>query len=296
MGMRIKTNVQSLVAQRHLQENSGVLAKSMEKLASGSRINSSQDDAAGMAVSETMRGKIRGLNQAKRNAGDAVSMVQVAEGAMNEMGNIMVRMRELTVQAASDTLGDHERTYLNKEYTQLAGEIDRIAGSTEFNGNKFFVPNEGKNPTDQYTIQVGANRSTPEMNRDTITIDLKGLRFTSQELGLGKGSEIGAENYGDKGPTVGMISEKLTTLDNAMARLSNERANLGALQSRLGSTINNLGVSVENLETAKSRIKDVDVAEETAELTKDRILVQSNMAVLAQSNQLPEMALSLLRP
>src|SRR3989338_8572657 len=289
MGMRIKTNVHSLVVQRHLQENSNNLAKSMEKLASGYRINSSQDDAAGMAVSEMMRGKIRGLNQAKRNAGDASSMLQVAEGAMNEMGNIMIRMRELTVQAASDTLGERERSYLNREYTQLGEEIDRIAGTTEFNGNKFFVPNDNDTP-DEYTIQVGADRSSPEMNRDTISINLKGLRFTTQDLGIGKGAEIGALVAGEKGPSVSAIAEKLTTLDNAMARLSNERASLGALQSRLGSTMNNLAISVENLDTAKSSIKDVDVAEETAELTKDRILVQSNMAILSQSNQLPEMA------
>lgn len=295
MGMRIKTNVHSLVVQRHLQENSTALAKSMEKLASGYRINSSQDDAAGMAVSEVMRGKIRSLNQAKRNAGDASSMLQTAEGAMNEMGNIMVRMRELTVQAASDTIGERERSYLNREYTQLGEEIDRIANTTEFNGNKFFVPNE-KDAPNEYTFQVGADHSTPEMNRDTLSFNLKGLRFTTQDLGIGKGSEIGAMVPGEKGPAVSAIAEKLTTLDNAMGRLSNERASLGALQSRLGSTLNNLSVSVENLDAARSRIKDVDVAEETAELAKNRILVQSNMAVLAQSNQLPEMALALLRP
>jgi flagellin len=295
MGMRIKTNVQSLVVQRHLQENSGALAKSMEKLASGFRINNSQDDPAGLAVSEIMRGKIRSLNQAKRNAGDASSMLQVAEGAMNEMGNIMVRMRELTVQAASDTIGERERTYLNREYTQLAEEIDRIASTTEFNGNKFFVPNEN-DARDAYTIQVGANHSSPETNTDTISFNLGGLHFASQDLGIGKGAEIGAQVAGEKGPTLPVIAEKLTTLDNAMDRLANERASLGALQSRLSSTINNLAVSVENIDTAKSRIKDADIAEETAELTKNRILVQSNMAVLAQSNQLPEMALALLRP
>ena len=139
MGMRIRTNTQSLHTQRQLQNNTQSLNNSMAKLSSGYRINKSRDDAAGLAVSEVMTGKIRGLNQAKRNTNDAISMVQVAEGAMNEMGNILIRMRELTVQSGSDTLGDKERSYLNREYVQLVDEIDRIAATTEFNENKFFI-------------------------------------------------------------------------------------------------------------------------------------------------------------
>lgn len=294
MSMRIRTNVHSLIAQRHLGNNGQTMGESLERLSSGYRINKSRDDAAGLAVSETMRGKIRGLNQAKRNSNDAVSMLQVAEGAMNEMGNILVRMRELTVQSATDTLGEKDRSFLNKEYVQLAQEIDRIAATTEFNDNKFFSLSED-NPRTEYVIQVGANHSPSNSNTDTLSINLEGLKFTSADLGIGKNAEIGPVSMDEKGPSREEISQKLGTLDQALGRLSSERATLGAMQSRLDSTVNNLSISIENLNTANSRIRDVDVAEETANLSKGRILVQSNLSVLSQANQLPDMALTLLR-
>lgn len=294
MGMRIRTNVTSLVAQRHLSNNNKTLGESLERLSSGYRINKSRDDAAGLAVSENMRGKIRGLNQAKRNANDAVSMLQVAEGAMNEMGNILIRMRELTVQAASDTLSDKDRSFLNREYVQLANEIDRIAATTEFNGNKFFVE-DSDNPLTEYIIQVGTNNTPVDSNQDTLRINLEGLKFTTSDLGITTESEIGPLNMNDEGPARDDIAGKLTTIDNSLERLASERATLGSMQSRLDSTINNLSISVENLNTSMSRIRDVDYANETSELAKKRILSQSNLSVLSQANQLPEMALSLLR-
>ncbi len=290
MGMRIRTNVPSLTAQRFLTQNTGNLTQSFERLSSGFRINKSADDAAGLAISENMRAKVRGLNQNKRNANDAVSMVQIAEGGMNEMSNILIRARELTIQAASDTIGDTERGFLNREYTQLVDEIDRIAATTEFNGLKMF---SGERP-EQFIIQVGPNGTAPELNMDTITIDLSGLNFTTADMELGKGPEIGPKD-GSDAPSREEIAAKLSPIDNALSRIASERATLGSIQSRLGSAVNNLGVSVENLELAKSRIRDVDFAAETAELTQARILTNSNVAILTQANATPEMALALLR-
>ncbi len=292
MGMRIRTNVPSITAQRYMGENKDAMNKNIERLSSGYRINKSSDDAAGLAISESLRGKVRGLNVAKRNANDAVSMVQVAEGSMNEMTNIMIRLRELSVQAATDTIGDRERGFLNREYTQLADELDRIGNSTEFNGIKIFDETADR---DQFTIQVGTNGTTPDQNQDTISIDLKGLKFSTASLGIGKGNEIGPSELGGETPTRDEIATRLTTLDDALSRIANERATLGSVQSRLGSALSNLSVSVENMETAKSRIKDVDFASETAELTQNRILVASTTAVLGQANAAPEQALQLLR-
>ena len=282
MGMRIRTTVPAITAQRFMSDNRDAMNKNLERLSSGYRINKSADDAAGLAISEGLRGKIRGLNVAKRNANDAVSMVQVAEGSMNEMTNILIRLRELTVQSSTDTLGEKERSYLNREYTQLADELDRIGNSTEFNG------------INQFVIQVGTNGTRPEENIDTISVNIAGLKFNTEDLGIGKGSEIGALE-GETGPELSEISSKLNVLDNALTKIASERATLGSVQSRLGSALSNLSINVENMETAKSRIKDVDFASETAELTQNRILTSSTTAVLQQANQMPEQALQLLR-
>ena len=292
MGMRIRTNVPSLIAQRYMEKNNQDLQTSLERLSSGYRINKSADDAAGLAITEHLRADVRGLNVAKRNANDAVSLVQVSEGAMNEMTNILIRLRELTTQSASDTIGEQERSFLNREYTQLTDEMDRIANTTEFNGRKIFDPN---NENSQYVIQVGINGTKPEQNTDTLTINLEGLKFDTQALGLGKGSEIGAAVVGEQGPSRDEISEKLGTIDTALGRIANERATLGAIQNRLGSAISNLGISIESQQAAMSRIRDVDFASETADLTQAKIMTQSNASVLMQANQSPEMALSLLR-
>jgi|SaaInl7_100m_RNA_FD_contig_81_1088993_length_1821_multi_5_in_0_out_0_1 flagellin len=291
MGMRIRTNVPSLITQRYMSGNQEKLQGSMEKLSSGYRINKSADDAAGLAVSGSMNAKIRGLNVARRNANDAISMIQVAEGSMNEMSNITVRMRELTVQAASDTIGDTERGYLNREYVQLVDEFDRIAKTTEFNGTMLFDSGDQT----EYVIQVGTNGSAPDENLDTIRVDLEGIQFSSESIGLGKGSEIGPSETGGSGPTRNEIAEKLSTIDDALTRIASERATLGAVQSRMGSSINNLSINIENLDTARSRIMDVDFASETANLTQSRILVAASASVLGQANSAPEVALQLLR-
>ena len=291
MGMRIRTNVASLTAQRFMSDNKDAMGKNLEKLSSGYRINKSADDAAGLAISESLRGKIRGMNVAKRNANDAVSMVQVAEGSMNEMTNIMIRLRELAVQAGTDTLGDRERSFLNREYTQLTDELDRISNTTEFNGIKIFDKEADR---DQFVIQVGVNGTKPEDNADTISISLKGLKFNTEDLGLGKGDEIGSLD-GGPGPAIEEISAKLNVIDEALSKIASERATLGSVQSRLGSALSNLSIGVENMETAKSRIKDVDFASETAELAQNRILTSSTTSVLQQANATPDMALQLLR-
>lgn len=292
MGMRIRTNTASLTAQRSMSQNNRDMNSSLDKLSSGYRINKSADDAAGLAISENLRGEIRGMTAAKRNANDAVSLVQVAEGSMNEMSNIMIRLRELTVQSASDTIGEKERSFLNKEYVQLVDELDRIGKSTEFNGNKFFDPaQEAK----EMVIQVGADHDGSEDKTNTISIDLEGLKFDSESLGLGKENEIGAMVEGEEGPSREVISSRLTDIDNGLSRLASERATLGAVQNRIGSTIRNIEVSVENSSAAMSRIKDVDFAAESASLTQAKIMRSSNVSVLAQANAAPEMALQLLR-
>ena len=291
MGLRIRTNVSSLTAQRFAENNSNEMQQSLEKLSSGYRINKSADDAAGLAISESIRAKVRGLNQAKRNANDAVSMVQVAEGSMNEIGNILVRMRELTIQSASDTIGDKERSYLNREYTQLVDEIDRIAGTSEFNTLKLF-DEEAK---DQLVIQVGVNGTDVEENRDTITLNLEGLKEINVDgLNLGRDEEIGP-NEVDGSIDRDTIVSKLNDIDTAINKVSSERATLGAVQSRLNTAVNNLSVQNENLTTANSRIRDVDFAQESSKLTQSRVLQASSLAVLTQANQRPEIALQLLR-
>lgn len=292
MGMRIRTNVPSITAQRQMEKNNADMSSSLDKLSSGYRINKSADDAAGLAISENLRGQVRGLNVAKRNANDAISLVQVAEGSMNEMTNILIRMRELTTQSASDTLGDKERGFLNKEYTQLVDEMDRIGKSTEFNGNKIFDPSSDKT---EFVIQVGTHGTASEENSDTISINLEGLKFNTETLGFGKESEIGPKEFGDTGPARDDIAAKLTTIDDSLSKIASERATLGAVQNRLGSAINNISVSMESQQAAMSRIKDVDFASETANLTQSRIMTQSNVAVLTQANAAPELALQLLR-
>ena len=292
MGLRIRTNVPSLTAQRSMSENNANVGKSFEKLSSGYRINRASDDAAGLAISETLRGEVRGLNVAKRNANDAISMVQVTEGSMNEMSNILIRMRELSVQASTDTYGEREKGFLNKEYVQLADEIDRIANTTEFNGNKIFDTKSDKN---QFVVQVGTHASAVEDNADTIMMNLEGVKISTGSLGIGKKSELGSNEIGDASPSREDIVGKIKVIDSALDHISGQRATLGSIQSRLDSAINSISISVENKETAKSRIKDVDFAEETAKMTQSKIMMQSNISVLAQANAAPEQVLSLLR-
>lgn len=308
MGLRIRTNVASLTAQRRLGQSSDALQSSMAKLSSGSRINKAADDAAGLAISENLRADIRGLNVAKRNALDGVSMVQTAEGGLEETTNMLVRLRELAVQGSSDTIGKQERGFLNKEYLQLKDEIDRIALSTEFNGTHLLMGNAAKDFGDELMngntgdnpleIQIGKdyykeNDAIDARNPvNIIKIDMSKLNgFTSGEGSLNIGRAEEGTQVIDKASAQGSI----TALDSAINRVNEQRAYLGAIQNRFTSTIANLGSQVENLDTARSRIRDTDFAAETATFTQSKILEQAGTSILGQANQLPQMALSLLQ-
>jgi flagellin len=269
------------------------LGEDMAKLSSGYRINKAADDAAGLAISESMKAKIRSLDQAKRNANDGVSLIQVAEGGMNEVSNILIRLRELATQAATDTIGNTERSYTNKEYVQLVNEIQRISNTTEFNGAKLLAGQEAVGDGTMFNIHVGVGDGLIE-NTDTLRIGVEDLTITTEKLGLGTEAEIGPMSPED-GFSRETAAAKLTVIDSALENVASSRAYLGAQQSRLGSTINNLGIQIENMKSANSRIRDVDFAEVTASFTQNRILQQAGASVLAQANQAPEIALSLLR-
>ena len=275
MGLRIATNTQALSAQRSLQTNRSMLQASFEKMSSGARITRAADDAAGLGIAEKMRAQIRSVRQDIRNANDGISMIQTAEGGMNEIGNILVRLRELSVQAASDTVSDTERGFVNKEVDQLREEIDRISQSTEFNGKKLLNSNEGV-----LEIQVGVN-SNPE---DRFNLDVSKALTTTEHLGLSDINTINKESAQDN----------LARLDNAINLLSGNRAELGALQNRLQSSISNLQIYDENLTGARSRIYDADMATETAEMTKNQILSTAGAAILSQANQNSTLALKLI--
>lgn len=294
MGLRIRTNDSSLRAQRHLSATSERTVNDMEQLSSGYRINKSADDAAGLAISEGLRAKIRSLRQARRNGQDGVSLVQVAEGSMNEITNILVRLRELAIQASSDTIGNTERSYVNREYTQLVDEIDRISKSTVFNGIKMLGGTEANNGLEELSIHIGAgDASVP--NTDAIEINLEQIKINAEEvLQLGREAELGPLQP-DEPFTRDVAAAKLTVLDTALGTVSSSRAFLGAKQSRLQSAVSNLDIQIENLETARSRVRDVDFAEATAAFTQDRILGQAGASVLSQANAAPELALNLLR-
>lgn len=276
MGLRINTNTAALNAQRNLYGTKLALDKSLEKLSSGYRINRAGDDAAGLAISESLRGQIRGLKMAWRNAQDGVSMIQVAEGGLQEVSNILIRLRELGVQAASDTVGPIERQLLNVEYQQLLDEVDRIADSTEFNGTPLL---SGTGAV--LDFQVGT-RNDP--NIDRLSFDASKADANSAALG------VNLTTVADKASA----QNALSAIDEAIVAVSATRADFGAMQNRLQSTINNLSISLENMAAANSRIRDVDVAEETAEMTKQNILMNAGTSVLAQANQTSKSALALL--
>ncbi|NDE15629.1 flagellin FliC [bacterium] len=307
MGLRIRTNVQSLVSQRHLSASSKAVAAQTEKLSSGYRINKGADDAAGFAIAEALKGDIRSLAQARRNANDAVSLVEVAEGGLDEINNIMIRLRELTVQAASDTIGTRERTYLNEEFMALKDEIDRIAISTEFNGTRLLTGQKELDPVllaehnySPLEIQVGKDYfpgpdalSAPNPV-DIIRLNLGNLNAsTDGENSLGLGSAQNSE--GTRIDNKVSAQSAIVVIDNAMDKVASYRGSLGAIQNRFQSTDRNLGIQIEALSAARSRIKDADFAAESAELSQQNILQQAGAAVLAQANQLPNIALKLLQ-
>lgn len=308
MGLRIRTNVASLNAQRRLGMSTDALNSSGNKLASGERINKAADDAAGLAISENLRADVRSLTQARRNALDGVSLVQTAEGGLVETTNMIVRLRELAVQAASDTVGNVERGFLDKEYQSLKSEIDRIANSTEFNGTRLLVGGRdigeelfGDANTFPLEIQVSKDyypqndALTAENPVNIIRIDLQNLNaFSTGENSLQINQSMAGEEVAGIGNKVG-AQLSIGRLDDALTRVNDYRAYLGAIQNRLSSSINNLGTQIENLDTARSRIRDTDYASETADFTKAKILQQAGSSVLAQANQAPQVALGLLQ-
>lgn len=293
MGIRIKTNVESLVAQRQLSNNREEMQNSLEKLSTGQRINKSSDDAAGLAMSESMKAKIRGLTQAKRNAGDGISYLQVAEGGLSEVNNIMVRMRELTTQAASDTVGEVERGFLNKEFSELGKEVKRIVSDTEFNGTKVLSADQQRDLKIQIGVSYRGEGSQADPEQDYITIQQDDLSVLNDSMAELADLSIEGENGQELGG--GDTNDIFAKLDNAMTTTTKFRANLGALQSRLNSAITSIDVSAENLNAAQSRIRDVDYAAETAKMTQARILTAAGTSVLTQANSLPETVLQLLR-
>ncbi|NDF14063.1 flagellin FliC [bacterium] len=277
MGLRINTNVPSLVAQRNLRVNRGLLDRTLERLSSGSRINHAGDDAAGLAISETLRAQIRGLSQAERNAQDGISLVQVAEGGLGEVSNILIRMRELGVQAASDTVGPRERKFLDNEFQQLAEEIDRIANSIEFNGNPLLNGNGSA-----FEVQIGT-KNNPLIDRIKL-FDPYASNVNLVSLG------INLSTVADKTSA----QNSLASIDQAINSVTAIRAGFGSMQNRLQSVINNLQVNKENMMSANSRIRDADLAEETSELTKSQILNQAGVSVLSQANSSIKNVLGLL--
>jgi flagellin len=279
MALVINTNVASLGAQRTLNRTTAALQRNIEKLSSGYRVNRAADDAAGLGISENLRASIKSLAQASRNANDGISMLQVAEAAMNEQAGILTRLRELAVQSSNGVLGPTERAYIDTEAQALVQEVDRIASVTEFNGVFMIAP--GATPID---MQVGLNQG------DVITVN-----FTASDGGtLGAGLGGPALNTLDLGTSQATAQSGLSIIDQAITDLSTARSTLGATQNRLEVTISNLDSARENLAAANSRIRDVDVAEETASMTRNQILSQAGTAVLAQANQIPQAALSLL--
>lgn len=276
MGLRISTNVAAINSKRQIGNSQSGVENALAKLSSGSRINKSADDAAGLAISENLKAQIRSTRQASRNANDGISMVQTAEGGLNEIGNIVTRLRELGIQAASDTIGNTERTFIDKEVQQLKNEMQRIASVTTWGDTKLL---DGTSPV--FDFQVGINnddfndRISFNASENVATLDALGLS------GVDYNSKEGAQTA-------------LAELDKAQENVNRMRSNLGALQNRLTSTVTNLGVAEENMSAANSRIRDTDVAAESAELTKQNILMQASVSTLAQANQKDMLALKLI--
>lgn len=276
MGFRINTNVASLMSQNSLTKVNRESQDSYSKLSSGSRITKAADDAAGLAISEKLKAEIRSTQQANRNASDGISMVQVAEGGLNETSNILIRMRELAIQSSSDTVGDSERGMANLEYQQLKSEMERISQVTEFNGKKL-LSGDG----DEYEFQIGTkggefgNRIVFEAGK--LNSGLDSLGVNSIDISSKEGAQ-----------------DSLESIDSAIEKVSSQRAMLGSVQNRLTSTSNNLQVYAENISSANSRIRDVDYAEESAKQARNQIITSAATSVLAQSNVSGQNALKLI--
>ena len=276
MGLSVYNNVEASNAHRLLSNTNSAVSKSIERLSSGLRINRGADDAAGLAVSESMRSQIRGMNVAQRNAQDGVSMVQVADGALGTVGDMLQRVRDLAVQASNGTLTDAQRKNLDIEVQQILSEVGKTGTDTEFNGVKILAGSVAT-AASAVTLQVGANAS-------------QNIAFT---IGTVSASDLGISGIAVS--SAASASAAIASLDAAINTVTTARANLGAIQNRLESTINRLGVTAENVQAAESRIRDADMAQEMIQFTKNQILQQSGTAMLAQANQAPQSILSLLR-
>jgi flagellin len=276
MGLRISTNMASINAQRSLGSTQKVINKSFAQLSSGSRINQAADDAAGLSISEGFKSQIRSFRQASRNANDGVSLLQVAEGGLNETSNIITRLRELGIQSASDTVSDVERGMINKEVQQLTAEVERISQTCTFGHTKLLT-----GEASSFDFQVGNNN---EADVDRISFDPSQLNATASNLdvdGIDFSSKDGAR-------------DALEKLDAAQVKVNGYRADIGAVENRMYSTINNLAASDENLSAANSRIRDADIAQSTADLATNNILLNASTTVLSQANTQPALALKLL--
>jgi len=280
MALVVNTNISSLNAQRNLSRSQKDLNRSLQRLSSGLRINSSKDDAAGLAISDRMTSQVRGLNQAARNAMDGISLAQTAEGALQETTNMLQRMRELAVQAANDTNTAQDRASLDAEYQSLVSEINRISTSTEFNG-KTMLTGSFANAGSGFVFHVGANAN------QVISVTIQAASAGA----LGSGKYIDATKISSQANA----NSALSVIDAAISDVDQIRGNLGAAQNRMESTISNLKNVSENLSAARSRILDADIAQETSEMTKNNILQQAGVSILSQANQTPQLALSLLK-
>ncbi len=277
MGLRINTNIAALSANRQLTRTSEDQAKTYARLSSGQRITQAGDDAAGLSISENLRSQVRSMGQAERNANDGISFTQVAEGGLTEIGNTMIRLRELSVQASSDTVGDKERGFIHQEVQSLVQEVDRIANSTSFNGTNLL---NGQSQKETLEFQVGIG------NNEADRIQFKAGENDVRSASLG----VDSLNYS----SIDGAREAMDKVDSAIDSVFSARARLGAMQNKLHSTVNNLAINKENLQQARSRIADTDVAQETSELVRGNILQSAGVSVLAQANQAPSSALKLL--
>ncbi len=276
MGLQVSTNVASINAQQQLSRSQREINKSYAQLASGSRITKAADDAAGLSISETLKSTIRGYTQAQRNANDGISMIQVAEGGLGEVSNILTRLRELGVQAASDTVGNTERGFINKEVQQLTAEVDRISEATRFGKTQLL---NGSGDIFSFQVDIGNDDAV-----DRIKFDSSQQIATTSELG------VDGFDFSQKEDA----QAALEVLEGAQTQVNGYRANLGAIQNRLFSTTENLGVAIENFSSANSRIRDTDVAASSADLTRNNILLNASIGVLSQANQTPASALKLI--
>ncbi|MCF8721348.1 flagellin N-terminal helical domain-containing protein [Nitrospina gracilis] len=296
MAIRIFNNIPSLTAQRLLGVNNSRLAQSIERISSGLRINRGADDPAGLALSEKLRGDIRALTQALRNANDGVSMINVAEAGLGETADMLIRIKELAAQAATGTLGDTERATLQIEFDQLRAEINRISSATNFNGQKLLDGSMSAGATNPVVIQIGIDSSSDSRFDLNAEVDLDAINTST--LGISSIAVTTMAFTGLQEINITAVANALTALEligTALDTVSTARGKIGAVQNRLVRTINNLSITIENVQAAESQIRDADIAQEIANLTRNQILVQASTAMVGQANLIPQTVLQLLQ-